>query len=251
MNIRISRDDVEIGEWLEEEIRTFYLQGRLVATDFYWKEGMETWAPLNELINPPSLYPEGLMPVNKRRNVTASQIIYRIPDEEKRTMPLPNPASRQESTELIKPPVLEPSQPLTFDVAPVEEAAHAPAKKKGILSSLFGGKSDYEQRRKKALDLYVMQTNLRGAILLDSVTRFDNVKLAPDGTMHFHYTIFTPTMPTEAELRELMRPVLLEDYRSSPQDKVLRDFKVTVKHDFVYKDKKPITQITIKQEDLK
>jgi hypothetical protein len=250
MNIRISRDDVEIGEWLEEEIRTFYLQGRLVATDLYWKEGMPAWAPLNELINPPSLYPEGLMPVNKRRNVTASQIIYRIPDEEKRTMPLPHPASRKESVELIKAPVVQSSQPLSIDVAPAEETAGAPAKT-GFFASLFKGKSDYEQRRKKALDLHVMQVNLRGSILLDALTRLDHLKLAPDETIHFHYTIFTPTMPTDAELSELMRPVLLEEYLSSPENKVLRDYKVTVKHDFVYKDNKPITQITIKPGEMK
>jgi hypothetical protein len=40
MNISISRDGVEIREWTEGEVREFYKEGRLIATDCYWKEGM-------------------------------------------------------------------------------------------------------------------------------------------------------------------------------------------------------------------
>ena len=244
MNIRISRDDVELGAWPEEEIRTYYLQGRLVATDLYWQEEASAWAPLKDFINPPSQYPDGLLPVNKRRNVTASQIIYRIPDEEKRTMALPDPATRKQAPELIKAPIVQRSQPLTFQDAATEEAPGEPVKK-GLFASLFKGKSDHDERRKKALDLHVMQTNLRGSFMVDSVTRCEGVKLAPTGAMHFRYTVFTQAMPTDAEIEERMRPNLLKNYQTSPQDKVLRDYKVTVKHDFVYKDNKPITQITI------
>lgn len=41
MNISISRDGVELGDWTEEEVRTFFNEGRLVGTDCYWREGMQ------------------------------------------------------------------------------------------------------------------------------------------------------------------------------------------------------------------
>jgi hypothetical protein len=58
MNISISRDGTEIGEWTEDEVRAFFAEGRLVATDFYWKEGMAEWQPLNTFIKPPPPFPK-------------------------------------------------------------------------------------------------------------------------------------------------------------------------------------------------
>lgn len=57
MNISIIREGVEIGEWTEEEVRDFYREGRLLDTDFYWKEGMTEWTPLSGLIRPPPPFP--------------------------------------------------------------------------------------------------------------------------------------------------------------------------------------------------
>ena len=64
MNISISRDGVEIGEWTEEDVRTFYHEGRLVGSDLYWTEGMSAWANLSELINrrAPPPFPESAPP---------------------------------------------------------------------------------------------------------------------------------------------------------------------------------------------
>jgi hypothetical protein len=57
MNISISRDGAEIGEWTEAEIRTFHKEGRLIDTDLYWTEGMTEWLPLAALIRPPPAFP--------------------------------------------------------------------------------------------------------------------------------------------------------------------------------------------------
>ncbi len=57
MNISISRNGVEIGEWTEDEVRALYKDGRLVATDHYWREGMSAWAILTGLIKPPPPMP--------------------------------------------------------------------------------------------------------------------------------------------------------------------------------------------------
>jgi hypothetical protein len=35
MNVSISRNGVEIGEWTDDEVRTLYKEGKLVASDYY------------------------------------------------------------------------------------------------------------------------------------------------------------------------------------------------------------------------
>ena len=53
MNISISRDGIEIGEWTEEQVHSLYKEGELIATDHYWKEGMSEWKELGNFIKPP------------------------------------------------------------------------------------------------------------------------------------------------------------------------------------------------------
>jgi len=57
VNISISRDGIEIGEWTEEEVRSFYKEGRLVDTDYFWRQGMTEWTPLSSLIRPAPPFP--------------------------------------------------------------------------------------------------------------------------------------------------------------------------------------------------
>ncbi len=52
MRISIARDGHEIGTWSDEEVRLFYRMGRLVDSDFYWREGMAEWRPLRDLVKP-------------------------------------------------------------------------------------------------------------------------------------------------------------------------------------------------------
>jgi hypothetical protein len=66
MNITIVRDGVTLGEWAEDEVRLFLSQGRIVATDFYWKPGMSTWFPVKVLMTqlpPPPPRSSGLPPI--------------------------------------------------------------------------------------------------------------------------------------------------------------------------------------------
>lgn len=53
MNVSVSRDGVEIGNWRPEDVRSLYGAGRLLPTDFYWREGMTSWEPLKGFIKPP------------------------------------------------------------------------------------------------------------------------------------------------------------------------------------------------------
>jgi hypothetical protein len=50
MNVSISRDGAEIGEWTEEHVCSLYKEGQLLPTDYYWKEGMTEWAELSKMI---------------------------------------------------------------------------------------------------------------------------------------------------------------------------------------------------------
>ena len=66
MNVTIARDGTTLGEWTEAEVRRYFYEGRLVATDHYWKPGMSSWFPLNVLMTQtPPLPPRqpGLPPV--------------------------------------------------------------------------------------------------------------------------------------------------------------------------------------------
>jgi hypothetical protein len=58
MEIFISRDGIILGSWPEPDIRQYYVSGNVVATDFYWYEGMEDWLPLEHLIAQPPWVPE-------------------------------------------------------------------------------------------------------------------------------------------------------------------------------------------------
>jgi hypothetical protein len=52
VDVFIARDGVEIGECREEDLAQLAREGQLQATDHYWREGMETWRQLRELLPP-------------------------------------------------------------------------------------------------------------------------------------------------------------------------------------------------------
>lgn len=83
MNISISRDGAEIGEWTEEEVRVFYSEGRLVPTDLYWKEGMTQWESLASFIKPPPPLPVSMRSVvaSSQKVVTQDSVSYRVTKE--------------------------------------------------------------------------------------------------------------------------------------------------------------------------
>jgi hypothetical protein len=111
------------------------------------------------------------------------------------------------------------------------------------------GKSDYEKSRTEALDLYVMQLNLRGSTLLNTSTRLEGAKLASDGNIHFQYTLFTFPKPTAEEVRALWTSTLTREYRTSARDKILRDYGVATAHNFKHEDGTFLGRITITAKD--
>jgi len=73
MKISISRNGTELGEWTEEEVRSFYKEGQLVATDYYWKEGMAEWAELLKMIKPTPPFTKTALQVKEELPVTNEQ----------------------------------------------------------------------------------------------------------------------------------------------------------------------------------
>ena len=53
MNISVSRNGVEIGEWTEEEVQTLLDEGKLLPTDYYWMQGMTEWQEIATSIKSP------------------------------------------------------------------------------------------------------------------------------------------------------------------------------------------------------
>lgn len=56
----VARDGRQIGNYGEKQLRSLYERGHLLPTDHYWREGMEDWSTLGELIPapPPIARPE-------------------------------------------------------------------------------------------------------------------------------------------------------------------------------------------------
>jgi hypothetical protein len=82
MNVSISRDGVEIGEWPEEEVRAYFKEGRLLPTDYYWKEGMTEWSTLDKFIKPPP--PASIkssLPDSKLNTKSSTQVIPQADEE--------------------------------------------------------------------------------------------------------------------------------------------------------------------------
>jgi hypothetical protein len=54
MQVFISRNGEQIGDWTETEVRHFYEAGQLLPTDHYWREGMPEWQLLESLMAQPA-----------------------------------------------------------------------------------------------------------------------------------------------------------------------------------------------------
>jgi hypothetical protein len=48
----IYREGVRLGEWSQDEVRTLKEEGLLYLSDYYWRQGMKEWAPLQALLKP-------------------------------------------------------------------------------------------------------------------------------------------------------------------------------------------------------
>jgi hypothetical protein len=76
MNISISRDGMEIGEWTEEEIQTLLEDGKLLPTDYYWMQGMTEWQEIATSIKPPPPAPESESDGDEQARVGINRLTY-------------------------------------------------------------------------------------------------------------------------------------------------------------------------------
>jgi hypothetical protein len=87
--------------------------------------------------------------------------------------------------------------------------------------------------------------------MVDDVTRLDNTSVAPNRTLHYHYTLVNSDETIDAaKLIAAATPILQEAYRTKPELKVFRDNGVIFEYDYYYENGAPIAQIAIDPSEL-
>jgi hypothetical protein len=77
-------------------------------------------------------------------------------------------------------------------------------------------------------------------IMVDGATRLDNVAALPDKVIQYNYTLILASKDEldEAQFLNVMKPKLLNNTRTNPEMKIMRDNKATL--NYFYKDKNGI-----------
>jgi uncharacterized protein DUF4339 len=251
MNISISRDSVEIGEWTEDEVRALYKDGHLVATDYYWKEGMSEWAELSKMIKPAPPVPKTLPVDNQPAPHTTSANDKRIGL---------NPRMVQAAALVVA------LMAMGFGKAAVKaypDAAWLIAS--GAVCGLLIGIIPYCIARfaykSKQFTLYLWIGAAIGAVaglaywplyfdgqleeichqqnkmlptMVTSALRADSISMEAGRVVRCQYTIIDSTTTTvdPVQFKQLARPELIELYRTMPSLKLFRNNGVTVIFDF-------------------
>jgi hypothetical protein len=119
----------------------------------------------------------------------------------------------------------------------------------------FGGDKLVSMLRKPAFDKNLMEIaselNKTCPVMVDSITRFDNATALPDKVFQYNYSILSVSKGSiDAEgLKAYLSPRILNDVKTNPGMKFVRDNKVTV--NYSYKDINGIFLflIAVKPED--
>lgn len=275
MNISISRDGVEIGEWPESVVRTLYLEGSLLGTDYFWREGMEEWKPLLSLV---------------KSSPTTSKDAYSL------TPPSSPNEPEAETTPAIKSPIrLNPTlvQAMGLLAALVGMVggkaavqAYPDAGKLvffGVICGLFIGLIPYCIARfaykSKQFTLYLWIGAAIGGVagfaywpfyfndqlaafihkmnktlpeMISSGIRADSVTLEPGRVVRSHYTLINaPYSLDPVEFKNAARPPLVQQYRTGPDMSFFRDNKISVIYDFYFETGALFQSEEIDPEDLK
>ncbi|MCE0497763.1 MAG: DUF4339 domain-containing protein [Methylacidiphilales bacterium] len=220
MNLSISRDGSEIGEWTEEDVRTLYAQGDLLPTDFYWKEGMAEWKELGTFLKPPPPHPH-----QPQTEVVPTPL----------PVPSPSPAQKQKSTKgcLIKAvaiAVVSAIILLTCVRVALPFIIHAI-----LVASLP------DQNKK------LPTTNANGV-------RIDSCSVSLDNTLHYHcvLTDYDDDALSSEQLAS-QRATVIENMRADPSSAgyLFEYCGVKFEYDLYNADDKPIGYVLIGYDDLK
>lgn len=130
MEIFIARDGVEIGECDERDLPQLAREGQLQPTDHYWREGMETWLRLGDLLPPETWNPEPQPPAVTEKEEAPPAREEQKPVEEKREAPAEPKLEEPVAPKVEAPPTvasLAATQPIAIDDEE-EEKPRAPIK---------------------------------------------------------------------------------------------------------------------------
>ena len=72
--LKVARGGVEIGEYGREELDELAHTGRVLRTDHYWREGMEEWQPVGDILNPDPWTRAVSPPIFRARGLVAAAI---------------------------------------------------------------------------------------------------------------------------------------------------------------------------------
>jgi hypothetical protein len=121
----------------------------------------------------------------------------------------------------------------------------------------FGGEKLVSLFRKPSYDKAMMEFssefNKTCPIMIDNVTRLDNVVVLPNNVLQYNYSIlslYKDSVNIE-EMKTFLEPNILSNAKTNPQMKMIRDNNTTLNYN--YKDKEGVflLLITIKPEQYK
>lgn len=281
MNISISRDGVEIGEWTEEEVRALYKDGRLVATDFYWREGMSAWKELQTFVKPPPPAP----PPSEVKLSGHDQPGAASPETIKgaRKLNWSNPLYWIIAVGVIIAAKLGGSL-VGYSAAYYPDIA-MPMLAGGmigfILSLIPACIARYYYKTKHS-DRYIWMPVAAGAILgllfgllygpihvdsqlaeasnkmnmtlpkmITEFIRLDSTATGSNRTWHYHYTLIKSKPGLDStQLNTILKPGILKAYQTNPELKFFRDNRITLEHEYYDADGNMIGTVEVGPNDL-
>jgi len=121
----------------------------------------------------------------------------------------------------------------------------------GFVTHLVG-----ENRELSPVDARLAQEcralNQQCPVMIDGETRGDGASMGPNRTCHYHFTLIhaLSSQVDPNQLKEALRPGILEGYRSSPGLKLFRETGVTLVYEYYDANGTHITDIVVAPADL-
>jgi hypothetical protein len=260
MNISISRNGVEIGEWPENDVRTLYREGSLMGTDYYWREGMEEWKPLLSLVKPPPP-----TPMSKETDSSLPAISGERKDKDSKW----NGGTLLYWVAAVVVIILAKTVvgPLIGYGAAYYPDIAVPMLAGGMIGFILclipACVARYYYKTKHA-DRYIWVPTLAGAVvglllalvnwpahydsylakesvevnktlpkMVNDFIRLDSTSTSLHKTWHYHYTLLKSKPGLDsAQLNEIFKSGALNAYKTSPDLQIFRDNGITIDHDY-------------------
>ncbi len=101
----------------------------------------------------------------------------------------------------------------------------------------------------KVVQMAAQELNKRLPMKVDDFTRWDRAEALPNTTLRYCYTVSDVEADADS-IAKTMTPMLIENYRSSDEMKILRDIRATLVYKYSDEAGREILEITIKHDEL-